>query len=232
MIIRCDDVFVDTDPKAVDAIWSLITGFGFKHIIAVTPQGRGDAIHHKKPLKRGNAWIREHSGEHFIFENKELLEVLWLYQQLGARIAIHGLKHIDYRQLSYKEQLFDLRVAKGVMDALFGEVRYFVPPFNKYNEDTQKVCDRLGLELVPTYYEADTKVCKGDKLAIQKIAAEAIKLGNCAYHPYYLQGGWEKSEQEIRGKTYRKGRARWNLDDSIEKWRYFLSLMITEDVIF
>ena len=232
MIIRCDDVFVDSDVKALDAIWSIITGFGFKHIIAVTPQGRGDTIHHMKPLKRGNSWIREATGTHCIFDNRELVELLQLYQQLGARLAIHGLTHIDYRQLTYGKQLEELTLAKGIMNALFGEIKYFVPPFNKYNEDTIKVCDSLGLEIIPSYLEADTKICRGNKLAIQRTATEALELGNCAYHPYYLQGEWDHSTHTIRGKTYKQGRAKWNLDESLDKWRYFLSLMITEDVIF
>ena len=220
--VRCDDIFVDTDVDAVKRIWDIVHGFPVKHIIAVTPQGRGNPLHHMKPLKRGNDWMREATGEDYVFNNKELIETILTYQKLGAKIAIHGLTHIDYRKLSYSEQLDHITEAKTIMSLLFDEVEYFVPPFNKYNEDTLKVCKGLSLELVPSYYEADTKIINNNPQSIRFTVSEAVKAGNCAYHPYWLQGEWKADTHIIDGKRFNMSEAKWNLDDSLIRFKRFL----------
>lgn len=222
IIVRCDDISVDTDVDALKRIWELVHEFPVTHIIAVTPKGRGDPIHHMKPLKRGNAWIQAATGDDYIFSNKDLLEVIWLYQSLGAKIAIHGLIHIDYRKLSYREQLYHLREAQEIMDTFFSKVKYFVPPFNKYNDDTVEICSKLDLELVPNYYEADTKIANNNPQPIEVVITEACKAGNFAYHPYWLQGGWEEDRQIINGQRFNIEEAQWSLDDSLPALRQLL----------
>lgn len=219
--VRCDDVFVDTDVEAVKRIWDIVHGFPVIHMIAVTPKGRGDPIHHAKPLKRGNKWIMEASGDDAVSSNRPLVELICSYQRLGSKMAVHGLFHIDYRKLSYSNQYAHIKEAKTTMSLLFGNIEYFVPPFNKYNEDTLKACHRLSLELIPSYYEADTKIVNTNP-DIETAIKETIKCGNCAYHPYWLQGGWKKSSHIINGKRYRVDEAKWSLDDALPEWRKFL----------
>ena len=135
--IRCDDTFVDTDVDAVQRIWKLIHQFPFPHIITGTP------LHRMKPLKRGNKWILKETGEDCISENRALIKTIKRYKNMGDKLAIHGLYHIDYRKLSFKEQHQHLSTAKSILEPLFGKIKYFSPPFNKANRDTVKACTEL-----------------------------------------------------------------------------------------
>lgn len=225
--IRCDDIFIDTDSEAVERIWNPVHKIGFKHIIAITPQGRGTPLHHQKPLKRGNQWILNATGEDSISGNKELINVISKYQERGAKIAIHGLKHINYRELEIKEQRRHIRKAKNILEPLFGEVEYFVPPFNKSNEGTANTCKKLNLKLVPSYYGVDTKIINNNvrRAPIRQIAKEVIAAGNCAYHPYWLQGGWPSMKHDINDRTFNIPSANWTLDEAMPKWNRLLKLI-------
>ena len=227
IIIRCDDVFVDTDVTAVEKIWSLTHRVGISHMIAITPQGMGNPIHHQKPLKRGNEWIFKATGVKRISKNKPLIDVISKYKDMGSKIAIHGLDHINYRKLYPHSQYRHIVTAKGILEPLFGKIEYFVPPFNKSNEGTIKACEKLDLKIVPSYYEADTKVINNNvsPATIEHIAKEVISVGNCAYHPYWLQGGWSDMKHNINGKIFNISRAKWTLDDAIPHWERFLKLI-------
>ena len=212
--IRCDDTFVDTDADVVDRIWYGIHRRGFKHIIGVTPIGEGEPIYHEKPLKKGNQWIDNATGDRCISENRKLLFIILRYHNLGAEIALHGYKHLDYTQLNYYEQLEHLGNGKLLLEKTLNiPIRLFIPPFNKYNQDTIDVCKILDLEITPPYYEADTKVITNhpSEKKLMKATKETKEHGNCAYHPYWIEGNW--------------GYATWNLNKGIMLWEEFLDLV-------
>lgn len=58
-------------------------------------------------------------------------------------IASHGLIHVDHRLLSYDEQHFSIRVSASLLQA-----KMFVPPFNKWNQETELICQSLGIKLI------------------------------------------------------------------------------------
>ena len=146
------------------------------------------------------------------------------------KIAIHGLYHINYRELRMKDQRSHIMKAKNILEPFFGKIEYFVPPFNKSNEGTVKACEKLGLKLVPSYYEADTKIINNNvhPSTIDRVAKEVVAVGNCAYHPYWLQGGWPKMEHNINGRKFNIPKARWTLDEALPKWDRFLKLISKE----
>ena len=220
--VRCDDIFFDTDVEAVKRIWKLIHQFPFPHIIAVTPKGRGDPLHHMKPLKRGNEWMLKATGKDCVSDNQALVDTINHYKTMGAKIAIHGLYHIDYRKLSLPEQRHHLSTAKSILESLFGKISYFVPPFNKANDDTIKVCKELGLLLLSSYYEADIRIIATISRSLTNIAKKTVKVGNFAYHPYWLQGEWKAYSHIINGKKFNISEAKWNLDDALIRLRQFL----------
>ena len=220
--IRCDDTFVDTDVEAVQRIWELIHQFPFPHMITVTPMGRGDPLHRMKPLKRGNQWMLKATGKDCITENQPLIDLINHYKDMGDKLAIHGLYHIDHRKLSLSQQRRHLSKAKSILETLFGEVNYFVPPFNKSNDDTVKICDELGLTIIPSYYEADVKIINNKQRSLTKTAEEAVKHGNFAYHPYWLQGGWRADSFIINSKKFNMPESKWNLDEALVRLRRFM----------
>jgi len=60
-----------------------------------------------------------------------------------AKIANHGLVHIDHRLLDYDRQEMSIVISANLTNSCI-----FVPPFNKWNEDTIKICDSHGYELI------------------------------------------------------------------------------------
>lgn len=61
----------------------------------------------------------------------------------GVVLASHGLIHVDHRLLDYYAQEMSILVSCSLVGA-----KMFVPPFNKWNKDTEKICKDNGIELV------------------------------------------------------------------------------------
>jgi len=60
--------------------------------------------------------------------------------------ATHGLIHVDHRLLSREAQEMSILVSSHLVNA-----NIFVPPFNKWNQDTADICADNGIRLV--YFE-------------------------------------------------------------------------------
>lgn len=60
-----------------------------------------------------------------------------------VQLASHGLLHFDHRLFSRDVQELSILVSCSLVKS-----RVFVPPFNKYNRDTESVCAEHGIELV------------------------------------------------------------------------------------
>lgn len=61
----------------------------------------------------------------------------------GVSRASHGLIHVDHRLLDYAAQEMSIVVSCNLVGS-----RVFVPPFNKWDEGTEEVCDEHGIRLV------------------------------------------------------------------------------------
>lgn len=57
--------------------------------------------------------------------------------------AAHGLIHVDHRLLAKEAQEMSILVSASLTGS-----KMFVPPFNKYNADTQEICDTNGIYLI------------------------------------------------------------------------------------
>lgn len=60
-----------------------------------------------------------------------------------AELAGHGLIHVDHRLLTKEMQELSILVSASLVDS-----KIFIPPFNKWNDHTQEICDEHGIELV------------------------------------------------------------------------------------
>lgn len=61
----------------------------------------------------------------------------------GAVLASHGLVHVDHRLLDAQAQWLSIITSCSLVGA-----RVFVPPFNKWDTDTETICKRYNIELV------------------------------------------------------------------------------------
>jgi hypothetical protein len=60
-----------------------------------------------------------------------------------AKKAGHGLIHVDHRLLTKEVQELSIVASCSLVGA-----SYFIPPFNKWNVDTEAICDEHGIELI------------------------------------------------------------------------------------
>lgn len=70
----------------------------------------------------------------------------------GHDIGSHAFNHKNLITLSYQEQMQQIKNSVTKIEGITGEkVRYFRPPFGRYNEDTIDVLKELGL--IPVMWE-------------------------------------------------------------------------------
>ena len=60
-----------------------------------------------------------------------------------ADLAAHGLVHVDHRLLDKSAQEMSILVSASLVKA-----KIFIPPFNKWNKDTEKICRDNAIELI------------------------------------------------------------------------------------
>lgn len=60
-----------------------------------------------------------------------------------ATLASHGLIHVDHRLLPKDVQEISILISASLVKS-----KIFIPPFNKWNNDTQSVCDEHDIELI------------------------------------------------------------------------------------
>lgn len=63
-------------------------------------------------------------------------------------IENHAHEHVNLQELSYKEVEYSITLANEIIEKHIGKrPRYFVPPFNKYDENVTEICSKLNLTL-------------------------------------------------------------------------------------
>lgn len=138
LIFRNDDVNPNTDMEGMDAqydvirdlfpdveIWSAITMFS-------RMSDRG-AVYNQVPFK-------DRPLEWFYDVNR----LLYSYDGEGWEvICSHGLLHVDHSQLSRDAQEMSILTSCNYL-----QTDIFVPPFNRYNETTEEICDNHCIDLI------------------------------------------------------------------------------------
>lgn len=61
----------------------------------------------------------------------------------NVSIASHGLVHVDHRLLDKSAQEMSILVSSSILKS-----KIFIPPFNKWNSDTESICSKHNIELV------------------------------------------------------------------------------------
>lgn len=66
----------------------------------------------------------------------------------GHEVAGHSWSHPNMRRLTHDAQRLELRKTSDLLAALGADIRYFRPPYGRYNADTRAAADSLGLTIM------------------------------------------------------------------------------------
>jgi hypothetical protein len=198
-MIRCDDVFVDSDALQFERICQIIRRYGFDHIIGITPIGEGKKLW----TKNGGLWkihfltkygflvnyrIRKMTGEKYIGDNEQLLRILDSeFSKYGASPALHGLHHYKYSSMPQQKVSEELSSGTCLLRELFDKkVEIFVPPFNAWNSNTESVCKKLNLSIDKCRTGFDRLIKNMSNTQVEILAKQQSNIPEVYYHPHRL----------------------------------------------
>lgn len=217
-MIRCDDIFVDSDIKQFEKICQIVRRYEFDHLIGVTPIGEGKKLWTKPrgagnllwrilfPTKCGffiNYQLKRMTGKKYIGDNKQLLRLLDSeFCRYAAIPALHGYHHYRYDGLSQNKVYEELSAGIESLKELFNvRVKIFAPPFDAWNHSTELVCESLSLSIDKCTTQFDKLIRTMNSSQIKQLAKQQSSASEVSYHPYRLVN-LEKFELYL--KTRRK----------------------------
>lgn len=135
---RFDDVSINSDMGLTNAIAEVITdNFEYAEVIyAVSPLVASKTVDQRIFPKIWNA-----KSDYTEYYKMTLCGIPPIPE--GICRASHSLIHVDHRLLSYEAQELSI-----VTSCYLADTRIFVPPFNKWNNDTELICDKHNIELI------------------------------------------------------------------------------------
>jgi hypothetical protein len=202
-MIRCDDIFVDSDVHQFEKICQIIRRYEFEHIIGVTPLGEGKCFWTDQNgvgnlllkmsflTKYGfftNYWIKKMTGQKCISNNTQLYGFLKSeFDKYGTNLALHGLHHYRYTNLSRNDVYEELSTGIILLEQLFKiRVKIFVPPFNSWNERIELVCNSLKLTIDKCKTWFDILIKNMDNSQIEQLAKQQSSSPEVYYHPHRI----------------------------------------------
>jgi len=212
-IIRCDDVFVDSDATQFKKICEIIRRCDFDHLVGITPLGEGRKLWAEKGLvwrvtlrRYGpfiNSRILKMTGEECIGNNVQLLKVLNTEFSSGAIPALHGLHHYRYDVMDQERVYHELSTGVKLLRKLFNfDVKVFAAPFNAWDYKTVVVCKKLNLSIDECFAAVGHESLRNmNSYQIEQLAKKQSSLPEVLYHPYQMLN-LEKFELYL--KTRRK----------------------------
>jgi len=217
-MIRCDDIFVDSDVHHFEKICQITRRYEFDHIIGITPLGEGKNLWADHNGASALLWkihfltkygffinyrLKKMTGQKCIKDNTQLLRFLDSeFSRYAAIPALHGLHHYKYTNLPQNEVYEELSVGIDLMKDLFNvRVKIFVPPFNAWNKSTELVCKSLNLSIDKCTTGFDKLIKNMTSSQIEQLAKQQSSIPEVRYHPYRVVN-LEKFELYL--KTRRK----------------------------
>lgn len=148
---RFDDISLNTDGPKLEAMIAFLQDyFGPDHVdieLAVSPAvfDMSNCTGLEKERVFPATLNREADFRKFYrVEKVGVPDYIWKYRGMGAHfwISAHGMVHVDHRLLSGKAQELSI-----VTSCALTKSNSFVPPFHKWNEKTEAVCQRHNIHL-------------------------------------------------------------------------------------
>lgn len=139
MIFRFDDISVNSDMELVNQMTNYLFKMDIRVIWAVSP-----TVYDLKDEKvKGRVFpsIFNAYSDYRKFYKVDKIGIPELHPNVVT--AGHGLIHVDHRLLSYEAQEMSIISSCYLVGATI-----FVPPFNKWNKDTENICKEHGIELI------------------------------------------------------------------------------------
>jgi hypothetical protein len=143
-IFRFDDVCINADMQLINEM----TDFLFeifpdcKVLWGVSPFVN-DMSNEKNEISKQRIFPKIYNAhsDHRIFYKVDKVGIPKLHDR--AIMASHGLIHVDHRLLTKETQELSILTSASLVNA-----KVFIPPFNKWNKDTESICDEHGIELI------------------------------------------------------------------------------------
>ena len=155
---RNDDVSFDTNLENFKKFCNIFRKYNLTQIHGITLNGNTNTLYelNGEPVEyenRPNISTQSYEQIKILSVGKEFIKRSDIIEYLNTsndEIALHGLYHTDYSRMSEKEQLEDISEGLKQLKQLFPNktIDYFIPPFNRTNEITQKICTNVGLEII------------------------------------------------------------------------------------
>lgn len=157
---RNDDVSYDTSLTYFKLFCDIFHRHGLEQLHGITLRGCTNTLFRSGDIpveyegydtlvNLDNDLIRRLSAGKNFEERDDLIQYL---NSVPDQIALHGLYHTDYAKMSPDEQKLEIFQGLELLKRIFPQkrIRYFIPPFNRSNETTHKVCADLGLQVLGT----------------------------------------------------------------------------------
>ncbi len=148
---RFDDVSLNTNSDKLDKM-VLYLRSNFKSgdlqiVMAVSP-AVFDMRECEKTLDRERTFpsIWHTESDHRVFYRMQCVGVpafIDVYRKQGVALAGHGMAHVDHRLLDRSAQEISILMSCSLLHC-----STFVPPFHKWNKDTEAICDEHNIKLV------------------------------------------------------------------------------------
>lgn len=138
-VFRFDDICANSNMDEVREITDyLLSNFDCQVLWAVSP------LVHKSESKNQRVFPKILTAKSD-FRNFYEVDNLGLINDIpkGVTLASHGLIHVDHRLLDYAAQEMSIVVSCSLVGN-----RIFVPPFNKWNKDTEAICKEHDINLI------------------------------------------------------------------------------------
>jgi hypothetical protein len=144
MIFRFDDVCINADMELINKMTDFIFD---KFQDCDILWGISPLVHDmsfEKDLKQGQRIFPKILNAYSDYRKFYAVDKAGLPEiHYRAKMASHGLIHVDHRLLSREAQEMSILVSSSLAKA-----NIFIPPFNKWNSDTESICDNNNIELI------------------------------------------------------------------------------------
>lgn len=147
MIYRNDDVCFGFDAGKYKEVRDIFEEFGLRELYSVIPFGQNIYTPNAHLLSKQE--LINILGDHVITDDKEADNFIKESLDRGHSIGLHGWKHVLLSHFSADDQLRNICEAKDFLEKRYNtKIRYFIPPFNSYDEGTINACRQLGLQIL------------------------------------------------------------------------------------
>jgi len=136
---RCDDVSINTNHSK---LWDMLRLLEpYRVILGISPLVFETMMRDTGKERVYPEILNAHSDHRLLYK----ADACGLPEAIGWNFALagHGLVHVDHRLLSREAQELSIITSCSLVGASI-----FIPPFNKWNRDTESICQEQGYGLI------------------------------------------------------------------------------------